>query len=119
MRYHVNYFPGPIQEDDPSEAIRSAEIIDQLRIGFETEQFRGYGGNVLAVLFPNLRPELVDQKTVAQIIEWERQVLSAGERDFHAVIVARPKRGFAAAVAKARYYAEPKIKRILRALTFR
>src|SRR6185369_5675070 len=45
----------PVQPDDPSEAIRSAEIMEQLRIGFRVQAMRGYGGNLISVLVPYLR----------------------------------------------------------------
>lgn len=93
--------PLPIQDDDPSEAIRSSEILPQLRIGFEIDALRGYGGNILSVLFPLLRAP--SDELVRQLIEAEREVLRAGEPSFYALIVARPKRGVAAIVASARY----------------
>lgn len=104
--------PVPIKPEDPSEAIRSSEILPQLRIGFDVEHLRGYGGNILSVIFGNLRDHNDD--LVDRLIEAERQILRAGEPPFHAVIVARPKTGARKAFASARYFAVPKLKRIVR-----
>ena len=95
---------------DPSEAIRSSEIMPQLKIGFEVEAFRGYGGNLLAILYAELREH--PRPIVKQLIETERELIRAGEAPFHAVVVARPKRRIAAGLANARYFLEPKLKRI-------
>jgi len=86
-------FAMPVQEEDPSEAIRSGDILTRLFIGFDVEEFRGYGGNLLAMLFPDLRVETLDDEMVRTIILAERAMLGSGARDFHAIITARPKRG--------------------------
>src|SRR6185436_8556715 len=44
--------PLPVQPDDPSEAIRSGEILEQLTLGFRVEAVRGYGGNLLSIIYP-------------------------------------------------------------------
>lgn len=106
--------PAPIQPADPSEAIRSAEILPQLRIGFRIDAVRGYGGNILAMLFDEIRDP--SPALVRQLIAAERELLRAGAEPFHAVIVAYPRRGLAAAAASIRYFVEPKMKRIFREL---
>jgi len=108
--------PLPIQEDDPSEAIRSSEIIGQLGIGFDVREFRGYGGNLLSVLYPAVDFE---RTPIDKVIEEEQRMLGAGERSFYAVIVATPKRGPRKLVASCRYFTEPKLKRIRRELSAR
>ncbi len=105
--------PMPIQVDDPSEAIRSSEIVRELGVGFDIVARRDYGGNVLATLYPFIEPE---DAIVASLIEVERAWLRRGAESYHAVIVARPKRGLAKRIAGARYFAVPKIKRIARML---
>lgn len=106
--------PLPIQRDDPSEAIRSSEILPQIRIGFDIDAIRGYGGNILSVLFPLLRNPTDD--AIEQLIAAERELLRAGAPPFYAVIVARPKRGVRALRARARYYfLEAKLDREARA----
>lgn len=106
VRLH-DELPLPIQCDDPSEAIRSSEILEQVGLGFEIEHLRGYGGNILSVLFEAMRnpgDDLVDQ-----LIAAEQEILRAGEPPFHAVIVARPKGGVRKALASVRYLIEPKV----------
>jgi len=104
--------PAPIQDDDPSEAIRSGEIREQLAIGFDVEHDRGYGGNALAVLVPSLEPGAAGEAMVARLIAFEDELLARGEPHFYAVLATRPKAGFRGALASARYFLEPKIKRV-------
>ncbi len=102
----------PVQLDDPSEAIRSGEILAQLRIGFDIEACRGYGGNLLAMILPNLELERVDDRILEELFRREDELLEEGAPDFYAVIVARPKRGWRASLALFRYFLEPKLKRV-------
>jgi len=53
IRY-FDEFQEPVQHEDPSEAIRSGDILSRIFIGFDVDEFRGYGGNLLAMLFPVL-----------------------------------------------------------------
>lgn len=105
--------PMPIQVDDPSEAIRSSEIVHELLAGFDVVARRDYGGNVLATLYPFIEPE---DGVIASLIETEREWLRHGAPSYHAVIVARPKRGLTKRIARARYFVVPKVKRIGREL---
>ena len=94
--------PLPIQADDPSEAIRSSEILSRLRIGFDVREIRGYGGNYLSVLYPAVNfgeaPEALDA-----VIAEERKVLAAGAMPYYAVIIASPKQGRAQRLGSLRY----------------
>lgn len=108
--------PLPIQMDDPSEAVRSSEILPQMRIGFDVITERGYGGNLLSVLFPRIVP---DDELIVRLIDEERQMLAAGDPHYHAVVVARPKRGIRRAAAIARYWLEPKLRGLRFALLTR
>ncbi|HEV7574006.1 MAG TPA: class I SAM-dependent methyltransferase [Thermoanaerobaculia bacterium] len=105
----VRYFDQlaiPIQKEDPSEAIRSSEILSRLLIGFSIEEFRGYGGNIMAVLFPNCVVEQLTDEQVRTMIAAEESMIGAGAPHFHAVIVARPKSGTASVLADLRYRIE-------------
>jgi SAM-dependent methyltransferase len=108
------HVPLPIQADDPSEAFRSSEILEQLKVGFTISAMRPYGGTLLSVLYPILRHDRLTPDLVGQLIVREKQLLANGAESFYAIIVALPKRGFAKARASLTYYAVPKIKRILR-----
>lgn len=92
----------PIQADDPSEAIRSSEIMPLVRAGFDVKEIRGYGGNLLSVLYPAVdldrAPGALDS-----IIAEEKRILGLGEMPYYAVIVAVPKQGLARRAASVRY----------------
>ena len=111
-----DYVPFPVEWNDLTEAVRSSEIVRQVRVGFEVEAFRGYGGNVLAVLFPALVAERVTPAIVEWLIGKDREAVERQRRHFHAVIVARPKRGVARQIARIRYFTEPKLKWLARKL---
>ncbi len=107
--------PGPIEVNDLSEAIRSAEIVPQLAIGFDTAVMRPYGGNLLSVIYPHIDFGMVPGGIEA-LIEREKKVLASGEMPYYAIIVAKPKRGLAKRLASWRYFTEPKVRRVLRDL---
>ena len=102
----------PIMMDDPSEAIRSSEIMEQLRIGFDVRAVRGYGGNFLSVLYTSILAERLDEKGMRALIDEERRLLAGGATSYYSVILAEPKHGMRGALARARYFTEPKAKRI-------
>lgn len=106
----VSVLPLPIEVEDPSEAIRSDEILRELRVGFDVIERRDYGGNLLAPIFPYLEP---NDEIVDSLITAEQELLSAGEPSFYAIVVARPKRR---SLANLRYFTVPKLKRVGREL---
>jgi SAM-dependent methyltransferase len=109
----VDELPMPIQPEDPSEAIRSAEIMEQLRIGFEIEKMRSYGGNLLSVIYPHVRWQYAPDELAERLMAEEDKLL-AKEPPFYAVVLARPvtlpERRF---YASWRWFFEPKWKRIV------
>jgi SAM-dependent methyltransferase len=105
----IDLLPMPIQTHDPSEAIRSAEIVPELEIGFDLLARRDYGGNVLATIYP-----YTNGSVTQELLERERSLLQEGAGSYHAVIVAKPRRGIAKLIARARYFVVPKVKRVLR-----
>jgi SAM-dependent methyltransferase len=92
----------PIQQDDPSEAVRSSEILSELSIGFSIVRKRDYGGNLLSVIYPALRcppPAILES-----LIEREKIELRKPEaQSYHAVIVARRRGWISNLLATARY----------------
>ena len=104
--------PYPISPLDPSEAIRSGEILTQLKVGFDIEEIRPYGGNVLAAVYGRVLWERAGETLIDELIARDAGAMVAGETPYYAVIVARPKRGLRGTLASARLYVEPKIKRI-------
>lgn len=111
-----NYVPFPIEWNDPSEAVRSGEIVSALSVGFHVDEFRGYGGNVLGVLYPALVLEEITPSAVDWLIARDREAIEGGQKHFHAVVVARPRGGVRRSLAMIRYYVEPKMKWLGRSL---
>jgi len=93
----------PIQQDDPSEAVRSSEILPLLKVGFEIEEYRPYGGNILSVLYPELNKEHLTATVTDALIAADRDLVLRTGESYYAVIVARPKRTFAGWRARRRY----------------
>src|SRR5258708_4830050 len=115
----VDALPLPIQPDDPSEAIRSGEIIKQLGVGFDTLEFREYGGILLSVLFPIICSAGNREPLVELLLAAEKALRAGATQPFHAVIVAEPKRGLRGFLADTIYYCLPKLKRIRREIASR
>ena len=82
----------PIQPDDPSEGVRSSDILGVLGIGFEAIERRDYGGNLLSVLFPEVDWARAPAALVPELIAREQEMLASGAPSFYTVVVARPKR---------------------------
>lgn len=112
----IEPMPLPIEVNDPSEAIRSSEILEQVRVGFEVVAMRPYGGNVLSLLLPYVQIEELPLDEIDRLIGEDQKMLAQGERSYYSIIVARPRRGIGGTLASARYFAEPKLKRIGREL---
>lgn len=106
----TDFLALPIQADDPSEAIRSSEIIEQLAIGFQVKT-RGYGGNLLSVLYPLIDWTRAPQDLLPDLIERDQKMAKGGS--YYVVAMARPRRGPRKLYALARWFIEPKVKRVL------
>lgn len=106
----------PIQADDPSEAIRSSEIVKQLAVGFAID-VRGYGGNLLSVLYPEIDWTRATGDLMQQLIEQDHAMaLESGgkpphSRSYYAVIAGRPPRGLRRLLAIARWTLGAKLTR--------
>jgi SAM-dependent methyltransferase len=85
--------PFPIEEDDPSEAVRSSEIVPLVSQHFEVIEHRDYGGNLLALIHPLLRWDVIDDAAREQLLDdlvsREKALLDAGALSYYTVIVAR------------------------------
>jgi SAM-dependent methyltransferase len=93
----------PIQQDDPSEAVRSSEILPLLQVGFDIAAFRPYGGNILSVLYPKLNRDALTDDAVETLIAADRKLVQETGESYYGVVVARPKRGLAGWLAARRY----------------
>lgn len=87
----------PVDWRDPTEAIRSAEILEAVARHFEIHLRRDYGGNFLSVIHPHLRLEPLGREERASLlqslVDAERAWLAAGHASYYTVIVAAPRRG--------------------------
>jgi len=68
----------PIEEHDPSEAVRSGEIADFLREYLDLVEWRPYGGQIASLVFPYLRPEWASS---AESIEQIRAMLELEDEE--------------------------------------
>jgi SAM-dependent methyltransferase len=88
--------PLPIEEDDPSEAIRSGEISAVLDRFFTVAEQHDYGGNILALLHPAIRWDRLDapgrDDLLDRLIDEEKRLLANGAQSFYTVILAHPRR---------------------------
>lgn len=86
---------APIDKLDPSEAIRSAEILYFLEKHFEIVERRDYGGQILAVLYPNLERGEMSQAEwetlLTRLLDAEEELARAGLPPFYTWILARPR----------------------------
>jgi SAM-dependent methyltransferase len=91
-RRHIG---APIDKRDPTEAVRSSEILSVLTRYFHVEERRDYGGNFLALIHPHLRLEHLspeDREDVLRtIIEAEKEHLMSGASSYYTVVVAAPR----------------------------
>ena len=99
----------PIEEDDPSECVRSSAILPTVRRLFHVTAFRPYGGHLVAVLMSQLdRPRIPPAELDARIRQWlaeeDEDLVRAPEQSYYAVLAARPRRGIGAAWAEAANY---------------
>jgi hypothetical protein len=81
---------------DPSEAIRSAEIVPLLGRYFEIAEFKGYGGSLLHLLLEdiadNFRPaDPESMRCLERLFEEEDRLIASGQlqHDFGVVIARR------------------------------
>lgn len=90
----------PINHEDPTEAVASSQILPAVRRYFDVELQKGYGGNLLALLYPNLlRPVPGDHEgaarfdsAIARLLRSEDRLLARGRESLHTVLLARPRR---------------------------
>lgn len=84
---------APIDKRDPTEAVRSSEILSILKRYFHIEERRDYGGNFLALIHPHLRLEHLNpadrNDVLLTIIEAEKEHLKSGASSYYTVVVAR------------------------------
>lgn len=89
---------SPVTDEDPTEQIASADILPAVRRFFRVLEQRDYGGNLLLLVYPNLRrppdpsafPEAIER-----LLRWEDAMLRHprifGETSAHVVLWAQPR----------------------------
>lgn len=99
----VGRIRAPINREDPTEAVRSSGIVPALETGFEVLERRDYGGNLLAILYANLRrpdhtpgsPPRDFEEAIEFLLDVEDVLLKhprvARAGSHHSVILARPR----------------------------
>lgn len=84
----------PVDWRDPSEAIRSGEIMATVEARFEVVERRDYGGNLLSVIYPHLALGDLDPGALELVLERlivaEADLLASGVPSYYSVVVARP-----------------------------
>jgi len=67
----------PVERDDPSEAVRSGEIVSFLREYFDLVEFKPYGGQIVALVLPFVAPDWMSseqgQKQLQNMLEIEER----------------------------------------------
>ncbi len=94
-RSFVRPTPEQVSRVDPTEAIRSHDIVPLLARQFNIMSFRGYGGNLLQLVLADIAQHFQNDPdgALTRLIALEEQMLAEGQlTDDFAVIVAR-KRG--------------------------
>jgi SAM-dependent methyltransferase len=86
--------PAPVVPEDPSEAVRSGEILEFVVRSFRVIERRDYGGNLLALIHPLVRWSRLEAENRAALLDRlmaeERSLLAGGAPSFYTVVVARP-----------------------------
>jgi ubiquinone/menaquinone biosynthesis C-methylase UbiE len=82
----------PVDWRDPTEAVRSSEILETVARYFEITLRRDYGGNFLSVIYPHLRLDSLAAEAKASLlqslVDAEREYLAAGHDSYYTVLVA-------------------------------
>ena len=82
----------PIDWRDPTEAVRSSEILSAVSRHFRVIERRDYGGNFLSVIHPHLRLDHLEAGERAallqSLIDAEQEYLAAGHDSYYAVLIA-------------------------------
>lgn len=84
---------APINREDPTEAICSSGILPAIHKHFVSTTRRDYGGNLLAVVYPNLAQteQRAFDAAVRKLIGLEDQLLRLGAASYYTVMLARPR----------------------------
>jgi SAM-dependent methyltransferase len=80
---------APISREDPSEALESSRIPAEVQTRFRVLDRRDYGGNLLFVIYPNLRrPGAPFETAIEMLLRREEAIAERGQPGYFSVIVA-------------------------------
>jgi SAM-dependent methyltransferase len=79
----------PLNPSDPSEAVCAADILPAVESTFEIVERRDYGGNLVALLYPNLRRDAPDFERALRFLIRAEEWWLRRAKSFHTVILAR------------------------------
>jgi SAM-dependent methyltransferase len=84
----------PVDWRDPTEAVRSSEILDAVHRHFDVVERHDYGGNFLTVIHPHLRLEHLTAGEHADLLHFlidaEKAHLAVGNPSYYTVMLAKP-----------------------------
>ena len=97
---------APIEVDDPSEAVRSSAILPAVDRLFSIQAERAYGGNLVAVILPQLNRSLIPpgelEKMITGWLAIEDAELEQNQRSsYYTAILATPRHGPSRLVGRA------------------
>lgn len=79
---------APVNREDPTEAIRSSQIVDAVMRRFRITSRRDYGGNLLSLIYPNMRHDAARfDEAVQRLIKIEDRMLERGTPSFYTVMM--------------------------------
>jgi SAM-dependent methyltransferase len=89
---------APIEEADPTEAVRSSAIRPALRRLFRIVNDKPYGGQIVSVLLPQIERSAIPSSSLDDLLaKWlaieEEQLLQRPDATYYSAILAVPRRG--------------------------
>jgi SAM-dependent methyltransferase len=89
---------APVNDEDPTEAVASHEIVPAIARHLDVLARRDYGGNLLSLVYPNLRrPDAASsprqradfERAVARLLSWEERLLGRARSYFTVTVAGR------------------------------
>lgn len=97
----VRLIRAPINREDPTEAVASHQIVPALGRWLNVLERKAYGGNLLSLIYPNLRrPDAASdpqaardfKKAIGRLLTWESSLLAMMGSYFSIVVAEKPSR---------------------------
>jgi SAM-dependent methyltransferase len=90
---------APVNAEDPTEAVASHEIVPAIHRCLRVLEQRDYGGNLLSLIYPNLRrpdagsslrAQAEFQEAVQKLLRWEGSLLGRARSYFTLIVASQP-----------------------------